>query len=40
MSTLPQTLDSIPGVDPVFAADIVTEIGQIDFFVDETRIAK
>ncbi|PEK11959.1 IS110 family transposase [Bacillus toyonensis] len=40
MSTLPQTLDSIPGVGPVFAAGIVAEIGQIDRFADETRIAK
>ncbi|OXS64108.1 IS110 family transposase [Priestia filamentosa] len=40
MATLPQTLESIPGVGPVFAAGIVAEIGQINRFNDETRIAK
>ena len=40
MSSLPQTLESIPGVGPVFAAGIVAEIGQIERFTDETRIAK
>ncbi|MDF9626110.1 IS110 family transposase [Bacillus cereus] len=40
MSTLPQTLESIPGIGPVFAAGIVAEIGQIERFADETKIAK
>ena len=38
MSSLPQTLESIPGVGPVFAAGIVAEIGQIERFTDETRM--
>lgn len=35
MSTLPQTLESIPGIGPVFAA----EIGPIERFTAETKIA-
>ncbi|EEM13409.1 hypothetical protein bpmyx0001_57830 [Bacillus pseudomycoides DSM 12442] len=38
MSSLPQTLESIPGIGPVFAAGIVAEIGQIERFTDETRM--
>lgn len=40
MAGLPQTLESIPGVGPVFAAGIIAEIGQIERFDDETKIAK
>lgn len=36
MAGLPQTLESIPGVGPVFA----TEISQIERFDDETKVAK
>jgi len=40
MAGLTQTLDSIPGIGPVFAAGIIAEIGQIERFEDETQIAK
>lgn len=40
MAGLPQTLESIPGVGPVFAAGIIAEIGRIERFDDETKIAK
>ena len=40
MAGLTQTLDSIPGIGPVFAAGIIAEIGQIERFEDETKIAK
>lgn len=40
MVGLTQTLNSIPGFGPVFAAGIIAEIGQIDRFDDETKIAK
>src|SRR5690625_7937235 len=37
---LPQTLQTIPGIGPVFTAGIIAEIGQIDRFEDEMKIAK
>lgn len=40
MAGLTQTLQSIPGIGPVFAAGIIAEIGQIERFDDETKIAK
>jgi len=40
MKGLPQTLQSIPGIGPVLAAGIQAEIGQIERFADETKIAK
>lgn len=40
MAGLTQTLEFIPGIGPVFAAGIITEIGQIERFDDETKIAK
>jgi transposase len=40
MTGMPQTLQSIPGIGPVFTAGIIAEIGQIERFEDETKIAK
>lgn len=40
MAGLTQTVESIPGIGPVFAAGIIAEIGQIERFDDETKIAK
>ena len=40
MKGVPQTLQTIPGIGPVFTAGIIAEIGQIDRFDDETKIAK
>lgn len=35
-----KTLESIPGVGPVFTIVIIAEIGQIEKFDDETKITK
>jgi len=40
MKGIPQTLQSIPGIGPVFTAGIIAEIGQIDRFESEEKIAK
>lgn len=40
MKGVPQTLQTIPGMGPVFTAGIISEIGQIDRFKDESKIAK
>jgi transposase len=40
MAGLPQTLQTVPGIGPVFTAGIIAEIGQIDRFEGETKIAK
>ncbi|SES38978.1 IS110 family transposase [Salisediminibacterium halotolerans] len=40
MAGLSQTIESIPGIGPVFTAGIIAEIGQIERFEDETKIAK
>src|SRR5699024_4935229 len=40
MAGMPQTLQSVPGIGPVFTAGIIAEIGQIERFEDETKIAK
>lgn len=41
IQTIPekQILQSIPGIGPVYAAGILAEIGQIDRFDDETKLA-
>ncbi|MBP2259179.1 transposase [Virgibacillus campisalis] len=40
MKGMPQVLQSIPGVGPVFVAGIIAEIGQIERFENEEKIAK
>ncbi|MBT2217519.1 IS110 family transposase [Virgibacillus dakarensis] len=40
MAGLQQTLQTVPGLGPVFTAGIIAEIGQIERFEDETKIAK
>ncbi|SFQ40701.1 IS110 family transposase [Salibacterium halotolerans] len=40
MAGITQTVESIPGIGPVFTAGIIAEIGQIERFDDETKIAK
>ena len=40
MKGIPQTLQTVPGVGPVFTAGIIAEIGRIKRFEDETKIAK
>ncbi|PGU63258.1 IS110 family transposase, partial [Bacillus cereus] len=40
MAGLTQTLESIPGIGSIFAAGIIAEIGQIERFDDETKVAK
>lgn len=40
MAGVTQTLDSIPGIGPVFSAGIIAEIGQISRFGDESKVAK
>ncbi|PKM75738.1 MAG: IS110 family transposase [Firmicutes bacterium HGW-Firmicutes-15] len=42
ITTIPESksLLSIPGIGPVYAAGILAELGQIDRFEDETKIAK
>lgn len=40
MAGITNTLQSIPGIGPVFAAGIIAEIGQIERFEDEKKVAK
>lgn len=40
MKGITQTIESIPGVGPVFTAGILAEIGQISRFEDEAKVAK
>src|SRR5699024_5799724 len=40
MKGVPQTLQSLPGIGPVVTAGIIAEIGQIERFADEAKIAK
>ncbi|WP_059105271.1 IS110 family transposase [Shouchella shacheensis] len=40
MDGVTQTLASVPGIGPVFTAGIIAEIGQVERFPDETKIAK
>src|SRR5690625_3903148 len=40
MKGIPQTLQSVPGIGPVSTAGIIAEIGQIERFESEEKIAK
>lgn len=40
MKGVPQTLQTVPGIGPVFTAGIIAEIGQIERFESEEKIAK
>ena len=40
LNGIPNTLQSIPGIGPVYTAGILAEIGQIDRFDDQASIAK
>ena len=41
MPTIPQTLDTIPGIGPVYAGGIATEIGDLARFeYDQAKVAK
>jgi len=40
LKTLPQTLDSVPGIGPVFASGILAEIGDIHLFKSHREVAK
>lgn len=40
LKTIPQTLDSIPGIGPVFASGILAEIGDIHQFDSHKQLAK
>ncbi|MGG2199976.1 MULTISPECIES: transposase [Paenibacillus] len=38
--TIPQTLTSVPGIGPIFAAGILSEIGDIQRFPNHMKLAK
>ncbi|MCL6627256.1 MAG: IS110 family transposase [Alicyclobacillus shizuokensis] len=40
LAAIPQTLDTVPGIGPVIAAGIVSEIGDISRFDDQAALAK
>jgi len=40
LGTIPQTLDSVPGIGPVFASGILAEIGDINQFESHKQLAK
>jgi len=41
LTTIPHTLDTIPGIGPVFSAGLIAEIGALDRFdFKETKVAK
>ncbi|GAY79138.1 mobile element protein [Sporolactobacillus inulinus] len=35
-----RTIDTIPGIGPIFSAGIIAEVGQIDRFQNEAKLAK
>ncbi len=40
LNAIPQTLDSVPGIGPVFASGILAEIGDISHFESHKQLAK
>ncbi|WP_212963342.1 IS110 family transposase, partial [Cohnella xylanilytica] len=40
LATIPQTLTSVPGIGPIFAAGILSEIGDIQRFPNQMALAK
>ncbi len=40
LGAIPQTLDSIPGIGPIFASGIISEIGDINQFKSHKQLAK
>jgi len=40
LATTPQTLTSVPGIGPIFAAGLLSEIGDIQRFPNQTALAK
>ncbi len=40
LATIPQTLDTVPGIGPIFAAGILAEIGDINQFKNHRQLAK
>src|SRR5690625_2427264 len=40
LKAIPQTIQTVPGMGPVFTAGIIAEIGQIERFSSEEKIAK
>jgi transposase len=40
LNAIPQTLDSVPGIGPVFASGILAEIGDISYFESHKQLAK
>lgn len=40
LETIPQTLDSVPGIGPIFASGIMAEIGDIHQFKSHKQLAK
>jgi transposase len=40
LATIPQTLTSVPGIGPIFAAGLISEIGDIQRFPNQMALAK
>jgi transposase len=40
LAAIPQTLASVPGLDPVWPAGLIAELGEITRFDDEAAIAQ
>jgi len=40
LKAFPNTLQSVPGIGPVYSADIIAEIGNINRFANDAKLAK